>query len=201
MPPPDLKLVCEGSPKEPEDLADDDLMLLSRSGRQDAFDALVRRHQSLVFGLATRYFADRTLGREVAQDVFLSLWAERERYRPRGKFTGYLVSATFHRCHYLARQRRSHDRKLGDFARESGTRQEPGDLPLDHLVEAERAREVRAKLALLPAGMREVMILRYTQDLSIEEIADLTGKPPGTVKSHLFRGLKRLARLLREDVS
>lgn len=191
-----LRLVSGAAPGELGELPDDSLMLLARANREDAFAVLVRRHQSLVFGLAARYFADRSLGREVSQDVFLSLWADRERYRPRGKFKSYLVSVTFHRCHFVARQIRSHRRKLAGLARESQTQTGGEDLPLELMVEAERAREVRANLALLPGKMREVLILRFTQELQIEEIASLTGKPPGTVKSHLFRGLRRLARLM-----
>jgi RNA polymerase sigma-70 factor (ECF subfamily) len=47
--------------------------------------------------------------------------------------------------------------------------------------------------------MREVLILRFTQDLPIQEISSVTGLREGTVKSHLFRGLARLHRLIGKD--
>ena len=68
------------------ELDDDDLMRLARAGREDAFEALLRRHQPLVLGVAARFLADRALGRDVMQDVFLSLWRERERYKPQARF-------------------------------------------------------------------------------------------------------------------
>ena len=200
MPQPDLRLV-EGKPGAAlQDLSDDDLMTLVRTDWQDAFEILIRRYQSLVLGLAARYFSDRALGREVAQDVFLALWAERSRYRPRGKFKNYLFTITRNRCHGVARQRQSRKRKHANLARESQAQPAPsGDLPLDALVEAERARQVREKLVHLPERMRQVLILRFTHEMALEEIASLTGMPLGTVKSHVFRGLKRLGRLLTGD--
>jgi RNA polymerase sigma-70 factor (ECF subfamily) len=200
MPQPDLKLVEAKPGAALEELSDDDLMTLVRTDRQDAFELLIRRYQTLVLGVAARYFADRALGREVAQDVFLALWAERARYRPRGKFKNYLFTVTRNRCHVVARQRKSRMRKHSNLARDTQAQPGPGgDMPLDALVEAERAREVREKLVELPERMRQVLILRFTHELALEEIASLTGMPLGTVKSHVFRGLKRLGRLLTGD--
>jgi RNA polymerase sigma-70 factor, ECF subfamily len=178
------------------DLSDDDLMRLCRQNRHDAYEILVRRHQTLVFALATRFFSDRSVGRDVAQDVFLSIWAERGRYQPSGRFKSYLVSVTFHRCKYIARQRRSHERKLSGLNQEVEVQAAVSELPLQEVLEMERAREVRDKLTELPEKMRQVMILRFTHDLGLSEIASMTSQPLGTVKSHLFRGLKRLHRLL-----
>ena len=85
--------------------------------------------------------------------------------------------------------------------REEQTAEDPGepDRPLAELVEREKARVVRGALARVPDGHRQVLVLRFTHDLSLEEIAASTGHPLGTVKSHLFRGLKRLRRLLDEE--
>jgi RNA polymerase sigma-70 factor (ECF subfamily) len=198
---PNLYLVDGKTEKKLGDLPDDDLMILARAERKDAFEALVRRHQTLVLALATRFLGDKALGRDVTQEVFLSLWAERYRYRPRGHFRSYLVSVTHHRCHYVARQRRSHGRKLGNLARNMAVGQPEPELPLETLVAAEKAREVRRKLEKLPERIRQVLILRFTQDCSLQEIAELTGLPLGTVKSHLFRGLKRLNRLIGKEAS
>ena len=67
------------------------------------------------------------------------------------------------------------------------------------LADDDRAKEVRSKLTRLPGKTREVLILRFTHELSLEEISSLTGMPLGTVKSHLFRGLKRMARFMKEE--
>jgi hypothetical protein len=91
--PPDLRLVERDRAEVSGDTTDDDLMLLVRADHQASFEILVRRYQAFVLALATRYVGDASLGRDIAQDVFLSLWAERERYELRGRFRSYLVSA------------------------------------------------------------------------------------------------------------
>jgi RNA polymerase sigma-70 factor (ECF subfamily) len=174
-------------------LADDDLMLLAKGGRRDAFEVLVVRHTSLVLGTAVRFFGDRNLGREVAQDVFLMLWAERDRYRAGGKLRSFLVTMTFNRCRMVARKARSDRRKeerLGvvEITTEGGT-------PLDAVLEESRRREVQRELARLPDPMKEALIARFVSDLSMEEIARATSKPVGTVKSNIFRGLERLRKV------
>src|SRR5687768_12459378 len=91
-----------------DDLAsDDDLMRLARDGRRDAFEALVSRYTALVIGTASRFLGDRQKGREVAQDVFLMLWAERDRYVPQGKLRNLLVTMAFNRCRMVARTMKS----------------------------------------------------------------------------------------------
>ena len=194
---PSIKLVQAQRPQQLGDLADDDLMLLARRERQDAFELLVQRHQGLVFGLCTRYLGDRVQGRDVTQDVFLALWAEKDRYRPSGKFRSYLVSMAMHRCHYVARQQRSNRDKVDQYKSSGAGEKSDPALPLAALVEHERAQEVRQALTQLPEKCREVMILRFNQELPLEEIAELTGMPLGTVKSHVFRGLQRLHAILQ----
>jgi RNA polymerase sigma factor (sigma-70 family) len=192
-----IHLVEARETRQLADLEDDELMLLVRSGRQDAFEMLMRRHQALVFGIATRYLGDRALGRDVMQDVFLALWRERERYKAGGRFRSYLASMTFHRCHMVTRGRKNHDKRA---LRESEER-DAEELPVEALLERERAREVRALLSQVPDHHRRVLVLRFAEELELEEIAEATGHPLGTVKSHLFRGLKTLRELLRKESS
>jgi RNA polymerase sigma-70 factor, ECF subfamily len=197
---PQLHVVGPASGVQLSDLEDDDLMLLCKEQHQEAFAVLVGRYQTLVLGLACRFLGDRSLGRDVAQDVFLSLWAERERYQQRHRFRSYLVSMTIHRCQILARKHRNLNKKHADFADARSAQAATKELPLDQLVELARAKEVRDKLTQLPEKMRQVIILRFSQDLALDEIAAVAGIPLGTVKTQLFRGMKRLYQLLAKDV-
>ena len=180
------------------ELDDDDLMRLARAGREDAFEALLRRHQPLVLGVAARFLADRALGRDVMQDVFLSLGRERERYKPQARVRSYLLSLPLHRCHAVARARRSQTRRVAQLASVLPDTASP-DEPIGMLVQRERARELHALLGSVPERQREVLILRFGEELELEEIAEATGRPIGTVKSHLFRGLKALRGLLHRE--
>ena len=183
------------------DLTDDELITLIKIDRHDAFQELVSRYQTLVLGLATRFLGDNTLGRDVAQDVFLSLWAERSRYKSRGVFSRYLIRVSLNRCHYVARQRKSDKTKLSKFLEQSTVEGFDNDDALESVLALENAKKVRMCLLNLPENPRLVLILRFTSDMSLEEIATNTGMPIGTVKSHISRGLKRLNKLLKKGIS
>jgi len=193
MPDRKIRLVEQPADDSLESMSDDDLFLLAQADRRDAFEQLIRRHQRLVLGLATRYLGDPAAGRDVSQDVFLALWSERGRYQRRGRLVSYLVSMTTNRCNYVARQRSSNLRKVANLSREPD--RDSKDIPADRLLEREKARRVRSLLTSLPEKPRQVLILRFTHDMSIDEIANATGMPSGTVKSHISRGLKRLHEL------
>jgi RNA polymerase sigma-70 factor (ECF subfamily) len=181
-----------------DDLAsrsDDDLMLLAREGRRDAFEALVARHTSVVIGCAARFLGDKQRGREVAQDVFLMLWAERDRYVPQDKLRNLLIAMTFNRCRTVSRSNKSDANKTERLAMLDAPVE--SSSPLDELIEKSRAAEVRRALTKLPEPVREILIMRYTHDLSLQEIAEQTDRPIGTIKSHVFRGLKKLREVMK----
>jgi RNA polymerase sigma-70 factor (ECF subfamily) len=181
------------------DLSDEDLMLLVKAGRAEAFETLIRRYQDFVFGFAARFLGDRSQGRDVAQDVFLALWAERGRYQPSGSFKGFLFTMARHRCHIVARNRRTQREKLDALVIDPSVKPASPSEPIDELVAAERARLVQGKLAELPEKMREALILRYTNGLKLNEIASITAAPIGSVKATVCRGLQRLSRLFEQE--
>ena len=178
-------------------LADDELMALVSRDHRSAFVTIVDRYHPAVLGFATRFFGDVEAAEEVTQDVFLSLWAERRRYKPAGKLKSYLLSMTFHRACIVARRERNLIKKHKGAAQLAVPQTPPGQL--ETLMQARSVQKVRELLLELPPNVREVLILRYLNDLQLEEIADLTGLPAGTVKSHVFRGLKRLREALSGD--
>lgn len=192
-----LKVVPDETTQPTTDLSDDDLMFLSAIDRKDAFEILVTRHHAFVFGLAARFLGDRQAGRDIAQDVFLSVWAERDNYQRRGRFKSYLAGVCLNRCRVAVRSMKNQDRKnkcLEAETTQSG--RNVVEVPLDALLRSERDREIRARLSSLPGTTKAVLIYRYTHDMSLSDIGDVTGMPLGTVKSHLCRGLLRLRRML-----
>jgi RNA polymerase sigma-70 factor (ECF subfamily) len=195
-----LRIVEESTPDgEIESLADDQLMLLLNhaSHQEQAFDVLIKRHQQLVLAYATRFLGDRSLAREVTQEVFLTVWTERESYEPRGRFRSYLMTIAFNRCQIVARQRGTARRKQPELE-SRGEQPEAPDAPIEKLLESERAAQVRAVLLELDDRKRAALILRFCDELSYEEIAAVTGQPQGTVKAQVSRGLKRLREMLCE---
>ncbi|WP_328941055.1 sigma-70 family RNA polymerase sigma factor [Streptomyces sp. NBC_00250] len=153
------------------------------------------RWHGLVHTLAARTLGDAREAEDVGQQVFLAAWRGRVGYRPeRGPFPGWLVGITRRKIAdaLAARTRRR------DLVVAAGTRLPPDgvsapdpDRVVDRLV-------VTGELAKLPAAQREVLAMAFYGDLTQVQIAERTGMPLGTVKSHARRGLDRMRRSLGE---
>lgn len=185
---------------EPVDAVDDDtLMARVKAGDTPAFERLIERYHRRVFAFATRFLGDDSCGEELTQEVFLTLWSERDRYQPRGKLQAYLFALAFKRACALSRR----ERNLRARHQAALVQRPVSHTPtaLDALLCESHAAEARRHLAELPFSMRRVLVLRFGNGLSLTEIAAFTETPLGTVKSHLFRGLKRLRAAMAGDES
>ena len=148
------------------------------------FSALVGQHQSMVFSIALHYLHDRESAEEVAQDVFLQLYRQRDRLSGPGHVTAWLRRVACHRSIDYARSHRL-DPKVGlDELAEPASEERPSDPMLRE--------RLRKSLLSLNEKARTVMILRYQEDLDPEEIARELDMPVSTVKSHLQRSLATL---------
>lgn len=161
--------------------ADRDLRLLgaARAGDLDAFEALVRRHQSRVYGLAWHALHDAMQAEEVAQDVFVQLHASLGRIESPAHLGAWLRRTTSHRVIDVLRARRA-VRPLDEVA-EPQAPSAQGDPLADRLV--------HRALGRLSPRARLVVTLRYMDDLAPTEIAQMLDLSLNTVKSHLRRSL------------
>ena len=99
------------------------------AGDVQAFEELMARYEGALLAFATRFLGDPSMGRDAAQDVFLSLWSERHRYESRGRFRAYLLSVTRNRCRYLARSRSHIVRWTNQLVAEGETRIQEAQEP------------------------------------------------------------------------
>ena len=117
-------------------------------------------------------------------------------------FLGYLTSVCINRCRVVARGMRNQETKTARYEKEPPHRPPDGDeLPLDALLKSEQRREIQRYLARLPVKTRAVLIHRFTHEMPLAEIGELTGMPLGTVKSHVVRGLARIRRMMKKGKS
>jgi len=147
------------------------------------FEALVRRHQAMVFSIAFHFLQDRSAAEELAQDVFLQLHRHLGALQSADHVTFWLRRVTTHRCIDYGRRRRVNFLRL-DSVPEPGAEM---SLP-DPLL----SRQLRALVGALPGHARMAIVLRYQEDLTPEEIARVLDRPVATVKSQLQRALKTL---------
>lgn len=152
------------------------------------FAEVLRANQSMVFSLAYHFLHDAGVAEEVAQDVFLRLHGQLKHLASAQHVTFWLRKVTSHRCIDYARKRRSQFTVPLADVREPSVREPQGDPLLN--------RRLRQLIAALPEKPRMVMLLRYQEDLTPEEISDVLEMPVRTVKSHLQRSLG----MLREKI-
>jgi RNA polymerase sigma-70 factor (ECF subfamily) len=155
-------------------------------GDVDAFAALVKQHQSMVFSIACAALRDRSAAEEVAQDVFLELHRVLPVLDSPAHVVNWLRRATVHRSIDRQRRQRTWLRFLWPLEQSP----EPAAPPAQGDVLLTGA--LRQLIASLPAKPRLVMILRYQEDMEATEIAEVLNIPLGTVKSHVQRSLKLL---------
>jgi RNA polymerase sigma-70 factor (ECF subfamily) len=151
------------------------------------FSEIVRRHQAMVYSIALHFLSDPGAAEELAQDVFLQLHATLHGMKSNDHVKFWLRKVTSHRCIDFKRRFRPSQVTL-DEAPELIAPRPTDDLLLSH--------KLRQLVASLPERPRLIVILRYQEDMSTEDIAEILAIPAATVKSHLQRSLA----MLREKV-
>ncbi|MET7380853.1 sigma-70 family RNA polymerase sigma factor [Streptomyces sp. NPDC005526] len=178
-----------------ESLADEELAHGLVAGDEDCLAAAYHRWSALVHTLARRSLGDPREAEDVTQQVFLGVWRGRHGYRPeRGPLAGWIVGITRRKIAdaLAARTRR------GELVAAAGSALGPVD-PAAGRPEAALDRVlVRHELDRLPPAQRRVLCLAFFEDLTQTQIAERTGWPLGTVKSHARRGLHQLRRRLEQ---
>jgi len=183
-------------------------MLLRRLRERDerAFRELVDEHRDKVFNLTYRMLGNRAEAEDVAQEVFISVFKTIDTFREESKFSTWLYRVAVNHCKnrikYLSRR---HDRDQDELddgidhaTAAAATSANPSPRPDRALEGAQLEKLLQEEIAQLEDDHRILVVLRDVEDLSIEEICEITGLPDGTVKSRLHRARmalrKRLAR-------
>ena len=138
----------------------------------------------MVFSIAYHFFHDRTVAEDASQDVFLRLYQNLHAIKSSAHLVQWLRQVTSRRCIDLARRSPVHAPLSLEDAPEPVVDDDSPDLLL--------SRKLRRVVAALPEDARIVVILRYQEDLSLVEIAEILEIPINTVKSRLQRSLAHL---------
>jgi RNA polymerase sigma-70 factor (ECF subfamily) len=180
----------------------DDASLVARTlaGDQSAYAALVSRHESDVFHLALRYLRQREDAEDVVQEAFVRAYRALAQYDPTRPFGAWMHAITARLCIDFHRRRRVKTVSLTRPEEGSSSEEreweiaDPAEGPETQTERANEAARLEALIDRLPPDYRLAILLRHSQDLSYEEIAEATGAPIGTVKARIHRARN----LLRE---
>jgi RNA polymerase sigma factor (sigma-70 family) len=157
----------------------------ARAGRV-TFAEAVRDNQDEVYGVALRILGDRDAAREAASAAFLKAYRSWERYDQTRPVRHWLLRIAANEAISVGRSRtreRARTTSVDDAARVP----DPEQTPDQALVAREERDRVRAAVAGLPELYRVPVVLRYFSELSLEEIAAVTGRPAATVGVQLLR--------------
>ncbi|MFE2293825.1 RNA polymerase sigma factor [Streptomyces sp. NPDC059452] len=192
------------SPARAEDRADSERLAAGFvRGDEDSFALVYRRWGALVYSLAAQSLGDAREAEDVAQQTFLAAWRGRQGYHAvRGPLPGWLVGIARRKIAdaHAARSRRTElalAHATAQATREGadalGTAERP-EAALDRVLVAQELRK-------LPLVQRRILCLAFFDDLTHVQIAERTGLPLGTVKSHSRRAILRIRRSVAESAA
>jgi RNA polymerase sigma-70 factor, ECF subfamily len=173
------------------------LIQRAQKGDPDAFAALVDEHQRYVYNLAFRVLKDENEALDLTQDTFVRAWTALPNFRGQSQFRTWLYRITTNLCYNrLPGLRRSLTDLGDDVLPDLPETKETSSNPLREIESNEARAHVHEAIDRLDAHYKLLIVMRYHDELSYEEIAGLLNLPLGTVKNGLFRAKEKLRRAL-----
>jgi RNA polymerase sigma-70 factor (ECF subfamily) len=163
------------------------------AGDVDAFGVLVDRYYDQYARYAFHMLGNREDAEEALQDAFLRAFRSLGQYEERERFGAWLARILVNQCRTVAAGRRRRERAIVDV--------DPARLEIAAASGADRHAlrdRLERALAQLPPEQREAVVLRYTEDLSYEDMAAITGTGVSALKMRVKRAFARLRELLQE---
>ncbi len=188
-----LKLV---SPQAAETWQDEDIKALSAENPRLAMDMVIRKYRDRLFRHAWYITKDGQEAYDVVQEVFIRAIREKRFFNEDFRQKAWLFRVTSNLCFNLVR-----DRKRRSAILETVPQARRADADqLETVFEGEQRKEVLAAIDQMTPDHREILLLRYYEDLSYAEIAEVLDIKLGTVMSRLSRARRRLQEVMDAPV-
>jgi len=178
--------------EQASDTSDVALLRSISAGDKHAMQTLFACHNVRVFRFLLRFVADRAAAEDLVSEVFLDVWRQAGRFKGRSQVTTWLLAIARYKA-LSTLQRRSIEELGEDVA---AAIEDPQDNP-EVMNQNRQTSEILLNcLTQLSPAHREVIDLVYYHEKSIDEVAEITGIPPNTVKTRMFYARKRIAELM-----
>jgi len=167
--------------------SDTDLVRQLRSGSRDAFEELYLRHKDALYDYCSRLLRNSAQAEDVVHDSFLSLWNEASALNDPGAFRSWIFSIARHKALNTIRDRKSFDELTEETAQED-------DDPLSVFMRTEQSALLSDLLDSIRPAFKDLIVLKDIENFSYAEISRITGLSLSSVRIHLFRARKALAK-------
>lgn len=174
--------------KSSAEYTDFELIQAVIGGEKQLFTELVSRYKNLVYSVVLRMINDREEANDLAQDVFLKLYKNLDKYYPDYKFSTWVIRITTNHVIDYRRKNREQLVSLEEIEYDAASE----ETPEQQLVNKERTELIKAALNDLPDMYKIPIVLYHQQGLSYQEISDIIEEPLSKVKNRIFRGRKLL---------
>jgi len=179
------------------------ILTQARAGDAEAFCEVAQAHETRLFRQAVALCQDETLAEDLVAETLIEAWRSLARFDATCRFSTWLYAILLHRYLKWVRRAASRPVSLARFpvaeARQRQQAQEAlpdaGNSPADIVASRDAADAMRQAMTQLPDKHQTVLLLRFFEDASLQEIAAALGCSVGTVKSRLHHGLERLRRM------
>jgi len=184
------------------DESDKQLVSSYINGDEKALKELVSRHLKPVYNFIYRISSSKQDTEDITQETFVKVWQKIKKYNPNKSFKTWLFTIAHNTAIDWLRKKRNfvfsnfEDSEGGNYLENELV--DPNPLPDKILTQAEDEKFVENLLRQLAPIYREVLILRYANELTFDEIAEILGKPSDTVKSQHRRALIILRKLIEQ---
>ena len=175
-----------------EDPTDQALYRRLAEGDREAFAAIMKMHRSAALNFAFRYLGDFDEAEDAAQECFVKIYQNCRRFDPARPFKTWFYSILINCC----RDRLGHNRRFAGFIQRFKETAAASTDPVESTENQSRQLLLQA-LAKMEPSRREIIVLRFNDDMSYKDIARTLDISEGTVMSRLFRAKKELEKILK----
>lgn len=189
---------------QPEEVPDDELVVLAKQGNHEAYDQLVTKYRGRVYAMIFRMTRSDADAWDLSQDAFIKAWKALPKYEQRASFYTWLYRIAHNVTYDWLRKKKislgvEFDDQISMNYVDTSASTVPKKIntPAENMMSSELRGEIEEALGKLSPDHRAVILMKEVEGLSYQEIADVLECSHGTVMSRLFYARKKLQTLLK----
>lgn len=185
-----------------ESISDEELIKRCKSGDDLSLNELIERYKRMGFSMAYTMTGNREDAEDLSQEAFVIVHSNIRKFREESSFKTWFYKIVLNLCRKYHRKKKLLSIISFNLFEREGEEQAPEAMtdatPEKELLSRQTGAAIFSALKRLPARQREVFAMKHVRGLKINEISEVLGCSEGTVKSHLFRAVRRLQKEVGE---